>query len=62
MEHHLLSYAAKYWDKHLDDVPFSQEMSDKVERFITSPHFQTCLQVQSLFIEGKSRDPSNDES
>ena len=52
MEQHLLPYAAKYWDKHLDDVPFSQEMCDRVETFVTSPQFQTCLQVQSLVIEG----------
>ena len=52
MEHHLLSYAAKYWDKHLDDVPFSQDMCDRVEAFVTSSQFQTCLQVQSLVIEG----------
>lgn len=52
MEQHLLPYAAKYWDKHLDDVPFSQQMCDRVETFVTSPQFQTCLQVQSLVIEG----------
>ena len=52
MEQHLLPYAAKYWDKHLDDVPFSQEMCDRVETFVTSPQFQTCLQVQSLVVEG----------
>ena len=52
MEQHLLPYAAKYWDKHLDDVPFSQEMCDRVEAFVISPQFQTCLQVQSLVIEG----------
>lgn len=62
MEHHLLSYAAKYRDKHLDDTPFSQKMCDKVESFITSPNFRTCLQVQSLFIEGKAKGPSNNES
>ena len=62
MEHHLLSYAAKYWDKHLDDIAFSQEMSEKVESFIISPYFRTCLQVQSLFIEGMAKDPSNSES
>ena len=52
LEHHLLSYAAKYWDKHLDDVPSSQEMCQQVEKFVTSPQFVTCLQVQSLVIEG----------
>ena len=60
VEHHLLSYAAKYWDKHLDDVPFSQEMCDKVQNFITSAQFRTCLQVQSLFIEGNTKNASSD--
>ena len=53
MEQHLLPYAAKYWDKHLDEVPFSQEICDRVEAFLNSPQFQTCLQVQSLVIEGR---------
>lgn len=51
--HHLLSYAAKYWDKHLDDVEFSQEWCQRVERFIRSSQFTSCLQVQSLLVEGR---------
>lgn len=51
-EHHLLNYAAKYWDKHLDDVDYSQEWCDRVYGFLTSPQFRTCIQVQSLLIEG----------
>ncbi|TGO22714.1 hypothetical protein BPAE_0157g00010 [Botrytis paeoniae] len=53
MEHHLLSYAAKYWDKHLDGVTYTPEICSRVQSFITSPQFFTCLQVQSLFIGGK---------
>ena len=53
MDHRLLSYAAKYWDKHLDGVSFSQDMCAKVEAFVTSSQFWTCLQVQSLVIEGQ---------
>ncbi|TGO40704.1 hypothetical protein BHYA_0033g00580 [Botrytis hyacinthi] len=53
MEHHLLSYAAKYWDKHLDGVTYTPEICSRVQSFITSPQFFTCLQVQSLFIEGQ---------
>jgi hypothetical protein len=53
MEHHLLSYAAKYWDKHLDDVLYTPQLCQKVTRFIMSPQFQTCLQVQSLFVGGR---------
>ncbi|KAF5879132.1 putative nacht domain protein [Botrytis fragariae] len=53
MEHHLLSYAAKYWDKHLDGVTYTSEICSRVQSFITSPQFFTCLQVQSLFIGGQ---------
>jgi len=52
-EHHFLPYAAKYWDKHLDDVPGSEEMRKRVMTFITSSNFQTCIQVQSLWVDGK---------
>lgn len=53
MEHHLLSYAAKYWDKHLDGVAYTPEICSRVQNFITSAQFFTCLQVQSLFIGGR---------
>ncbi|KAL3473025.1 hypothetical protein BJX99DRAFT_202881 [Aspergillus californicus] len=53
MDHHLLSYSAKYWDKHLDSVEFSPGVCQSVSRFIVSPQFFTLLQVQSLFIEGQ---------
>lgn len=52
MDHHLLSYAAKYWDKHMDDVTYSSDFCQKVSRYITSTQFYTLLQVQSLFVEG----------
>ncbi|KAG2096525.1 uncharacterized protein F5147DRAFT_716462 [Suillus discolor] len=47
----LLVYAAKYWDKHLDDVTIAEIGS--VESFITSPNFWTCVQVQSLWVEAQ---------
>lgn len=53
MDHHLLSYAAKYWDKHLDGITYTTEICSRVQSFITSPQFFTCMQVQSLFIGGK---------
>jgi len=49
--HPLLVYAAKYWDKHLDDVTVTD--SGSVESFITSPNFRTCVQVQSLWVEAQ---------
>ena len=51
--HHLLSYAAKYWDKHLDNIECNQEWLEKVESFLRSSQFVTCLQVQSRFVEGQ---------
>ncbi|GLA28115.1 hypothetical protein AnigIFM63326_005683 [Aspergillus niger] len=53
--HHLLSYAAKYWDKHLDSVDFSLEYCQKTSSLIRSSHFFTLLQVQSLFVDGQFR-------
>ncbi|KAM3069555.1 hypothetical protein ACMFMG_005658 [Clarireedia jacksonii] len=53
MEHHLLSYAAKYWDKHLDNVPYTEKLCSRVKSFILSEQFYTCLQVQSLFVGGQ---------
>jgi hypothetical protein len=52
-EHHFLLYAAKYWDKHMDDVPGCEEMRKRVLSFVTSLNFQTCIQVQSLWVDGK---------
>jgi hypothetical protein len=51
-DHHLLQYAAKYWDKHLDNVTASPELISRVRDFLRSPNFQTCLQVQSLWVLG----------
>ncbi|CAI7655898.1 unnamed protein product [Penicillium glandicola] len=55
LSHHLLSYAAKYWDKHLDNVEYSLDFGQKTSRLITSHQFFTLLQVQSLFIDGQFR-------
>ncbi|PWY68963.1 hypothetical protein BO94DRAFT_299499 [Aspergillus sclerotioniger CBS 115572] len=55
LSHHLLSYAAKYWDKHLDNIEYSPEFCQKASTFITSPQFFTLLQIQSLFIDGQFR-------
>lgn len=48
--HPLLVYAAKYWDKHLDDVTID---IGSIESFITSSNFRTCVQVQSLWVEAQ---------
>jgi hypothetical protein len=48
----LLTYSAKYWDKHMDGVEETSELRLKVESFIRSGKFHTTLQIQSLFVEG----------
>ena len=61
LNHHLLPYAAKYWDKHLDGVAGHNGLSGcedptsfcyQVMQFISSSQFLACLQVQSLLIDG----------
>ncbi|KAL5320545.1 hypothetical protein ACEPPN_011354 [Leptodophora sp. 'Broadleaf-Isolate-01'] len=58
-DHRLLSYAAKYWYQHFDTeegcsgpVPPQPLDRDQVVDFLNSTGFQTCLQVQSLFVIG----------
>ncbi|KAI4248357.1 MAG: hypothetical protein LQ352_005928 [Teloschistes flavicans] len=52
-KHHLLSYAAKYWDRHLENLQCSETLFDSVRSFLQSPQFVTCLQIQSLCVEGQ---------
>lgn len=54
VNHHLLSYAAKYWDKHLDVVQEWESLCEVVKRFTMSGQFFTTLQVQSLLVGGMS--------
>lgn len=65
--HHLLSYAAKYWYQHFDTEidnhgPIPPDPKDKIEviKFIKSGNFQTCLQVQSLYVIGHFIQRSDD--
>jgi hypothetical protein len=51
-QHHLLSYGAKYWSVHLDDIPPGDDWCDRVADFVRSRQFLTLLQVQSLMVEG----------
>lgn len=52
-KHHLLTYAAKYWDRHLENLDCGDALFASVESFLRSPQFVTCLQVQSLCVEGQ---------
>jgi hypothetical protein len=56
MNNRLLIYAAKYWDKHLDNVldPDRQkELVPKVTAFVKSPNFWTVLQVQAIWVQAQ---------
>lgn len=49
-KHHFLTYAAKYWDKHLDAIGGSDEHYEAICRLLESRNFQTLLQVQSISV------------
>ena len=51
-DHHLLTYSAKYWDKHFDRVEETPELRQEMERFLKSSNFPTTMQLQSLFVQG----------
>lgn len=51
-DHHLLTYSAKYWDKHFDYVEETLELRQRIEEFLTSLNFQSTIQLQSLFVQG----------
>jgi hypothetical protein len=51
--HHFLVYSAKYWDKHVDDVPETDSSRTRVQTFLTSSNFLTCIQVQSLWVDSQ---------
>lgn len=44
-EHHFLTYSAKYWHKHLNEVGESPALRQGIEKFIVSTNFQTTLQM-----------------
>ncbi|KZT72258.1 hypothetical protein DAEQUDRAFT_809156 [Daedalea quercina L-15889] len=51
-EHQFLYYAAKYWARHLEGVEPEPPLRKRVEEFVESTSFQTCMQVQTIWIEG----------
>ncbi|KAK0504200.1 hypothetical protein EDD18DRAFT_1132392 [Armillaria luteobubalina] len=54
--HRFLIYSAKYWDKHLDDLENLRSpdiLKERVRTFMTSSNFQTCIQVQSLWVDSQ---------
>lgn len=53
-DHHFLFYSAKYWDKHLDHVKDPpDDLRERVLTFVSSPHFVTCIQAQSLWVQNQ---------
>ncbi|KAL4876125.1 hypothetical protein BJY04DRAFT_231955 [Aspergillus karnatakaensis] len=50
--HEFLSYAAKYWYYHLEDVP-SVDLAEKIATFLKSANFQTLLQTQHIFVDSQ---------
>jgi hypothetical protein len=52
-EHHLAQYAAKNWARHLEDVEPGSALQSRVASFVGSAHFQTCVQLQTLWVQGK---------
>lgn len=51
-EHHFAHYAAKYWSRHLENPDFERSMRGRVTKFVESKNFQTCLQIQSIWVQG----------
>jgi hypothetical protein len=49
---HLLTYVAKYWSTHLDNVNPEEGWCYHVANFLKSRQFLTMLQIQSLLVEG----------
>lgn len=49
-----LTYCAKYWARH-HEYPgaCSEELCNEIESFVSSSHFRTTLQVQSLFVQSR---------
>ncbi len=47
-------YAAKYWVRHLNDLEEEDQdqIRGRVEAFVSSNSFQTCMQIQSIWVQG----------
>ena len=48
-------YAAKYWVRHLVDIDKREQdqIRERVVAFISSNNFQTCMQIQSIWVQGR---------
>ncbi|KAI0033878.1 hypothetical protein K488DRAFT_46741, partial [Vararia minispora EC-137] len=52
-EHHFTQYAAKYWARHLEDIDDASTFRKRVASLVGSTNFQTCIQVQTLWVQGQ---------
>ena len=48
-DHAFLVYAALFWHVHLENIHHTEELFDIVDKFMRSPNYWTCMQVQSKF-------------
>lgn len=48
-------YAAKYWVRHVEDLSKrdQDQIRDRVVAFVSSNNFQTCMQIQSIWVQGR---------
>ena len=48
-------YAVKYWVRHLEDLEKKEQdqISEHVQAFVSSNSFQTCMQIQSIWVQGR---------
>ena len=48
-------YAAKYWVRHVEDISKREQdqIRNRVIEFVKSNNFQTCMQIQSIWVEGR---------
>ena len=54
-KHVFSQYAAKYWVRHLEDLEkkAQDKIRGRVEDFVSSNSFQTCMQIQSIWVQGR---------
>ncbi|KAJ7278277.1 hypothetical protein C8J57DRAFT_1713171 [Mycena rebaudengoi] len=54
-KHVFSQYAAKYWVRHLEDLEKKErdQIRQRVEAFVSSNNFQTCMQIQCIWVQGR---------
>ncbi|KAH7104372.1 hypothetical protein BKA62DRAFT_504918 [Auriculariales sp. MPI-PUGE-AT-0066] len=52
-DHYFAQYSAKYWSRHLEEVEPEKALQTRVASFVESTNFETCIQMQMLWVQGK---------